>query len=688
MTSPLQSLAAASLACLALVPAVRGANEDPHPFSVHDMLAMQRISDAQVSPDGTHVTFTLRTTDLEANRGRTDVWLAAVDGSTTRRLTTNEAADWGARWMPDGRSIVFLSTRSGSAQVWRLDLDGGEAQPLTEVEGGVDNLQVFPDGRRLLFTREVRVRGGDEEGDDDEDDDADDEDEASTAVVYTELLFRHWDTWEDGLRSHAFVWEIGGGDPVDLMPDMDADTPTHPFGGGEELAISPDGEQVAFAAKNVGREASWSTNVDVWTVPADGSAAPLNATAENQAWDTAPAYSPDGKWLAYTAMARPGFEADRFRIVLRDRASGGTRVLTEDWDRSAGAPVWSADSSTLWTTCSDLGHTSLFAVDAASGKVTKLVGDGTVSGPGEAGGRLVIGRDDLSSPVELFSIARDGSDRRAITHVNDARVAAASMGAYEQFTFPGWNGETVHGWLMKPANFQPGVKYPVAFLIHGGPQGSFGNHFHYRWNPQAYAGAGYAAVFIDFHGSTGYGQAFTDSISGDWGGKPYEDLMTGLDWTLEHYPFLDGSRVAALGASYGGYMINWIAGQTDRFRCLVNHDGVFDNRAMYFETEELWFPEWENGGTPWTNPDGYLRFDPASHVGNWKTPMLVIHGGHDFRVPESQGFGAFTALQRRGVPSKLMYFPDENHWVLSPANSIEWHDEVLEWLDTWTASGD
>jgi dipeptidyl aminopeptidase/acylaminoacyl peptidase len=325
----------------------------------------------------------------------------------------------------------------------------------------------------------------------------------------------------------------------------------------------------------------------------------------------------------------------------------------------------------------------VYAIDVASGEARRLLSGGYLTSVAQAGDRLVFAQDSLHAPVELFSSALDGSDVRAVTALNSARVAAARMGAFEQFSFPGWNDETVYGYVMKPAGFEAGRKYPVAFLIHGGPQGSFGNHFHYRWNPQAYAGAGYATVFIDFHGSTGYGQDFCDSIRGDWGGKPYEDLMKGLDHALATYDFLDGERVGALGASYGGYMVNWIAGQTDRFVCLVNHDGNLDERMAYFDTEELWFPEWDHMGTPWENPEGYAKHNPIEHVDRWETPMLVIHGAKDYRVVDVQGMATFTALQRRGIPSRFLYFPDENHWVLKPANSILWHDTVIGWLDRW-----
>jgi dipeptidyl aminopeptidase/acylaminoacyl peptidase len=311
------------------------------------------------------------------------------------------------------------------------------------------------------------------------------------------------------------------------------------------------------------------------------------------------------------------------------------------------------------------------------------VEQGSINGFAPAEDGIVFERHTLKSPVEIYFI-KPGSGEKAITGINAAKVAAARMGDYEQFSFKGWNNETVYGYMVKPVDFDPAKKYPLAFLIHGGPQGSFGNDFHYRWNPQAHAGAGYAAVMVDFHGSIGYGQAFCDSIRGDWGGKPLEDLKKGLAAALAKYPWMDGTRVGALGGSFGGYMVNWIAGNwPDRFKCLVSHDGNIDERAAYFETEELWFPEWDHMGTPWENPQNYEKHNPANFVKNWKTPMLVIHGGQDFRVVETQGIGTFNALQRRGIPSQFLYFPDENHWVLKPANSILWHQTVIGWLDRW-----
>jgi dipeptidyl aminopeptidase/acylaminoacyl peptidase len=466
---------------------------------------------------------------------------------------------------------------------------------------------------------------------------------------------------------------------------MQADVPSKPFGGMEEATLTPDGKSVVFAARNVGREEAWSTQFDLYEAPVDGSTAPRCLTEGNKAFLTHPVFSPDGKTLAHLAMKRPGFEADRLRIVLRSWPDGEARVLTEPWDRSASTIVWSEDGKTIYTVAANLGQTSLFAVDAASGEVRTLVKEGKVFTPAVAGDRVVFGLNHLRSPVELYTIKPDGSSLKQITNINAEKVAAARMGEPEQFAFKGWSDEEVYCYVVKPVDFDPSKRYPVAFLIHGGPQGSFGSDFHYRWNPQCFAGAGYAAVMVDFHGSTGYGQAFTDSISGHWGDRPFEDLQKGLAAALERYPWMDGERIAALGASYGGYMINWIAGNwSDRFRCLVNHDGNLCERLAYYDTEELWFPEWEHGGPEWANREGYEEHNPINHIKNWKTPMLVIHGAKDFRVVDTQGISTFTALQRKGVPSKLLYFPDENHWVLKPHNSILWHETVLDWLDRWT----
>jgi dipeptidyl aminopeptidase/acylaminoacyl peptidase len=663
---------------------------ESHPFGVRDMLAMQRISEWEVSPDGRRIVFTVRTTDLEADKGRTDLWLVGTDGEGLRQLTTHPEADGGARWLPDNRTVVFLSSRGGSSQVWRIGIEGGEAQQVTDETLDAANLIVSRDGKQVGFTMEVFPGATPRETK--ERLDALKERKAS-GRVYEQTFVRHWDTWKDGRRSHLFVHDVEGdaGAPaVDVMKDMDADTPSKPFGGPKEMTFSPDGKGVAFTARDAAKVPEpVSTNYDLYYAPADGTAAPKNLTEANVAWDTNPVFSPDGKALAYLAMERAGYESDRQRIVLKGWPDGAARVLADDWDRGVSAFCFSADGRTVFATAANLGQESLFAVDVQSGLVRTVVAEGSVDSPACAADRVVFGMNNLKWPAELYSVRPDGGDVRYVTRMNADAMAAVRMGDYEQFTFQGWNHESVYCYVVKPADFDAEKKYPVAFLIHGGPQGSFGNSFHYRWNPQTYAGAGYACVMVDFHGSTGYGQAFCDSIRDDWGGKPLQDLQKGLEAALERCPWMDGDRVAALGASYGGYMVNWIAGKwPNRFKCMVNHDGSLDERMGYFDTEELWFPEWDHAGTPWDNPEGYERHNPINYVKYWRTPMLVIHGANDFRVPETQGLATFNALRRRGIPSKLLYFPDESHWVLKPNNSILWHETVIGWLDRWLSDED
>jgi dipeptidyl aminopeptidase/acylaminoacyl peptidase len=657
------------------------AESTPHAFSVRDMLAMDRLSGAVLSPDGTRIVYALRQTDLRANRGRVDLWMVALAGGEPQRLTTHPENESSPAWAPDGGAVYFLSSRSGTSQVWRRAIAGGEPEQVTRLPLDVGSFQLSPTGTHLAVTMEVYV-------------DCETltctterlaarKQEQTTGMVFDRLFVRHWDAWKEGRRSHLFALPLAGAaEPVDLTAGMDADVPGKPFGGSEDYTFHPDGSTIVFTARDVGRDEPWSTDYDLYTVPVDGSARPRILTEGNPAWDAQPAFSPDGSMLVYKAMQHPGYEADRYRLMLRDWQTGKTRTLASDWDRSPGEVVFTRDGRALLVTTWDIGRQSLFAVDVTSGKVERLVQGGHITSPMHAGERIAFLRDDLRTPAELWTAALDGSQTAALTHHNDARVAVAQMGETEQFSFKGAGNTRVYGWITRPANFDPSQRYPVAFLIHGGPQGSFGDSFHYRWNPQAYAGAGYAVIMIDFTGSTGYGQAFTDAIRADWGGRPLADLKAGLAAALAANPWMDGERVCALGASYGGYMVNWIAGNwSDRFRCLVNHDGILDQRMMYYATEELWFPEWEQNGTHFANPKAYEKHNPVHHVNKWKTPMLVVHGGLDFRVPLEQGLATFTALQRRGIPSKFLYFPDENHWVLRPANSVQWHQEVISWLD-------
>jgi len=670
------------------------ATPDTHPFTARDLWAMERISDPQPSPDGQRVVFAVRVFNIEENKGVTDLWLVNIDGSGLRRLTTHPAGSSDPRWSPDGKWIYFLSSRNESSQVWRLAVDGGEAEQVTRLPLDVNAFLLSPDGNHLLLALEVfpdcqTLKATRERLDQLAA-------RKATGRIYDRLFVRHWDTWKDGRRSHLFLYPTAGGEPVDLMPGMEADVPSKPFGDMSEATFAPDGKTVVFAARNVGREEAWSTQFDLYAVRLDGPAGaaptpPRCLTPGNRATITCPTFSPDGRMLACLAMQRPGYEADRQRIVLQpwppapDAPPVPPRVLTEHWDRSAAGITWSKDGGTIYTHADHLGQHSLFAVDVASGQVRTLVHEGRVFSPAVAGRLIVFGLNHFRSPVELYTVQPDGSDLRQITDINGPKLAQIRFGTPEHFTFQGWNDEEVYCYIVKPVDFDPTQKYPVAFLIHGGPQGSFGNDFHYRWNPQVYAGAGYAVVMVDFHGSTGYGQAFTDAINGHWGDRPLEDLQKGLAAALQRYPWMDGDRVAALGASYGGYLVNWIAGNwPDRFRCLVSHDGNLCERLAYYDTDELWFPEWEHGGPEWENPQGYDRHDPINYVRNWRTPMLVIHSARDYRVVDTQGIATFTALQRRGIPSRLLYFPDENHWVLKPANSLLWHETVLGWLEQWT----
>lgn len=662
---------------------------DTRPFTVDDLVRMERVRDPQVSPDGKTVVFTVTTMDLEANHGRSDLWMATTDGLKVLQLTTDPGGDFSPRWLGDDR-ILFLSTRSGSTQVWELSMAGGEARPLTDLPLDVESLKVSPSGDAIFVglavfpdcrnSIECTVKKLDAAAGN-----------RASGKIFDRLFIRHWDTWEDGRRNHVFrlpLEEEGSkvGTAVDLMTGVDANCPTKPWGGDEDYAISPDGKVLVYTAKSTkGSEEAWLTNYDLWAVPTDGNGAPRNLTATNLAWDSAPTFSPDGKTLAYLAMKRPGFESDRNRIVLMDWNSGQTRMLNEAWDRSPRGLVWGNDGRKIYAAADNIGNHSIFSIDATDGRVETVVAKHSNSSPQPLpGGALLFSQDRLDAPAELYVLHETGQKAEAITHFNDERIAGLSFGDYGQFSFTGAKGDTVYGYLLFPVDWKPGTKYPMAFLIHGGPQGSFGDHFHYRWNPEIYAAHGYATVMIDFHGSTGYGQKFTDSISGDWGGAPYEDLMTGLDVVLQKHPWIDSTRIAALGASYGGYMINWIQGHSKHFAALVCHDGNLDETMAYFNTEELWFPEWEHGGTPWENPEGYRKFSPLSAVANFSTPELVIHGARDFRVVDTQGFGTFNALQRLGVPSRLLYYPDENHWVLKPQNSIQWHHVVLDWIDQWT----
>jgi dipeptidyl aminopeptidase/acylaminoacyl peptidase len=695
MTQHLPVLAAVALAVVATA-ATGAPTAAPRGFTVEDLVAMERVGAPAVSPDGARIVYTVRSTDLAKNKSHTDLYMVDLrtPGAAPQRLTADAASSTDPEWSAAGDAIYFLSSRSGSSQVWRVaatpGANGGTATKVTDLPLDVDAFRVSPSGDRLALSMAVfrncadlactAARMDAREKD------------KSTGKVYDRLFVRHWDTWADGRNAVLYSVPLdrsskagAAGTAVSLSGSLDGDVPSKPFGDREEFRFSPDGKNVVFSVRIAGKTEAWSTNFDLYTVPAAGGQAPRNLTADNPAWDTKGVFAPDGRTLAYLAMARPGFEADRYQIMLLDVASGKKRKLAADWDRSPGTLQWAQDGKSLVVDAEDIGQHRLFSIDAASGKVTPLTGQGSIGAFDLRGGTLAYTQANLSAGAQLFSMKLGAAAKPTqLTSLNTERLAGVRWGEAEQFSFTGANGDTVHGYVMKPWNYDAGKKYPVAFLVHGGPQGSFGNGWSYRWNPQTYAGAGYAAVFIDFHGSTGYGQKFTDAISGDWGGKPLEDLQKGLAAAVAKYPWLDRSRACALGASYGGYMMNWIEGNwSDGFKCIVNHDGVFDTRGMAYATEEQWFTDWENGGPYFSFPEKHERFNPVLHVNKWKTPMLVVQGDLDFRIPTAQGLSTFTALQRRGIDSKLLVFPDENHWVLKPANSVLWHHTVIDWLDQY-----
>jgi len=633
---------------------------------------------------------------------------------------TRGGSDQRPRWSPDGKTIAFVSARDGAPQIYWISLAGGEATRLTSRSGGADNELWSPDGKTIAFVSSVYPDCVEDECNAKRD--AEKQTSKMKARVYTRLLYRHWTTWWDGKRSHLFVISTEGGKPRDLTPGADYDVPPFNLGAPEAIGFSPDSAELAFTA-NSDKDAATSTNGDIFTVPVNGSSAPKRIT-DNPGDDWGPAYSPDGKWIAYRAQVTPGYEADRWRLMIYERASGKRYNLTENFDRNVDQYQWAPDSNGVWLKAEDQSQMPIYFLGIASVKpaspasnlppgswtayppinsltsvpglggernsiaiVTRVISDGfnmefDLSRDGRT---IAFTRTSLIMPPEIFVAKSDGSDVRQLTHHNDARLAQLDISKAESFWFAGAEGTKVNGLLVRPPNFDAAKKYPVLFLVHGGPQDAWDDEWGYRWNPEVMAAPGYVVVMVNPRGSTGYGQKFTAEISKDWGGKVYTDLMDGLDAAIAKYPFIDGSEVCAAGASYGGYMMDWMATHTGRFKCIISHAGPYNARGMY-ATEELWFQEWEFGGTPWEHPELYDKWSPDKYAGalaKFKTPTLVVGGELDFRIPYSQDLEFFSALQRQGVPSKLVIFPDEGHWVLKPQNSEFWYKTFLDWLATY-----
>ena len=658
-----------------------GAQESAkRPITFDDMIKMHRVAEPQISPDGKWVAYSVATPDMDANRNASNVWMVSTAGGAPQQLTQS-GHDSSPVWSPDGKTIAFLSSRSGDSQVYLLSLEGGEAQKLTKLSTGADIVKWSPDGKTIAFTSSVYPDCKDDNCNSKRD--AEKEKNKVKAHVAERLLYRHWTHWNEGKRSHLFVVPAdGGGAPRDLTPGADFDVPPDERGGPADINFSPDGKELCFAAV-IDKIEAISTNGDLFTVPVAGGE--IKRITTQPGFDGAPVYSPDGKYIAYRAQLTPEYESDRWRVMLYDRQTGKSQNLSEGFDRSADELAWYADSKTIYFNAENETQKPVYAMTARPGAEPKKILADTYNAAislSRDGKTLAFERSSLTMPAEAFVAASDGSGARQLTHHNDAILATLEMNPPETFWFEGAEGTKVQAMLIRPPKFDAAKKYPLLVLLHGGPQTMWSNSWGYRWNPQVFSGAGYVTLMINRRGSTGYGQKFTNEITNDWGGKAYADVMNGVDFALKKYPFIDGSSMAAAGGSYGGYMADWIATHTGRFKAIISHAGVYDKVSMY-ATEELWFEEHDMQGTPWSNPESYRKWAPvtyAGELGKFKTPTLVISGERDYRVPYTQSLEFFSALQRQGVPSKLVVFPDEGHWVLKPQNSQFWYKTFLDWL--------
>jgi dipeptidyl aminopeptidase/acylaminoacyl peptidase len=667
-----------SLACAS---ALRAQAPAKRAMTFDDLMAMQRVSEPQISPDGHAVVYTVGTTEMEANRIARNIWVVSTTPGSQPRQLTQSGHDTRPQWSPDGKKISFLSSRDGTTQVYVMAAQGGGAKKITSLSTGADNEKWSPDGRSIAFTSSVYPDCADDACNRSRDDAA--QKSKIKARVYEHLLYRHWVHWSDGKRSHLFLVAANGGAARDVTAHADYDVPPDERGDANDFSFSPDSKELCFTAVTDRPEAI-STNGDLFVVAADGGE-PKRITT-NPGFDGHPTYSPDGRFIAYHSQKAAEYESDRWRLLLYDRSGGKHIELTESFDRSVDEIVWSADNRRIYFTAENEGEKPFYEIAASEGSAPREILKDTFNealSVSSDGGVFAFLRSNLTMPAEIFTSRSDGSGVEQLSHHNAARLAALDMNPPETFWFEGAEGTRVHGMLIRPPHFDASKKYPVLLLIHGGPQGLWTDSWGYRWNEELFAAPGYVAVMINPRGSTGYGQKFTDEITDDWGGKVYEDLMKGTDFVLAKYPFADASRVAAAGGSYGGYMIDWMATHTGRFKALISHAGVYDKPGMYGATEELWFEEHDMQGTPWTNPESYHKWSPSTYAGDlskYKTPTLVICGELDYRVPYTQSLEFFTALQRQSVPSKLMVYPDEGHWIQKPQNSQLWYKSFSDWL--------
>jgi dipeptidyl aminopeptidase/acylaminoacyl peptidase len=647
------------------------------PFNIDELLKVRRVGDPQVSPDGRRVAFTVGDVDFDGNRVVTQIYVMPLAGGEMKQLTSGDKSSNSPRWSPDGKKIAFVT----GGQVWKMDDDGDDKEQVTKLSTGASAPLWSPDGRWIAFVSEVYPDCNDEDCNKRKEEAA--EKSKVKAHITDRLLFRHWVEWRDVKRSHVFVVSANGGQARDLTPG-DFDSPPYAASTNVDFSFSPDGREIAYL-RNPDRVEAISTNSDIYVVPTTGGTG-KNITTTNRGYDVAPIYTRDGKAILYRSQATPGFEADRWRLMRYDRATGRSVELLRAFDLSVDEVVLSPDGNTIYFTAGERGQHPIYKVGIAGGTPQKIVPEvfATNLHLTSDGNTLVFANSSIAMPAEVYRVATDGSGLAPLTQINHDRIRRAGLRDAEGMEWTGALGKKIHGFLLKPANFDPGRKYPLVVLIHGGPQGAWNNNWSYRWNPQIYADAGYVVFMPNPRGSTTYGQQFTNDISGDWGGKVFIDLKNGVAEVLRRNRFIDPKRIGGAGASYGGYMVDWILGHNNdprfRFKVLVSHAGVFNLTSMYGATEELWFPEWEFKGTPWTNPAMYRRWSPHMFVQNFNTPTLVIAGELDYRVPYTESLQLYTALQRRGVESKLLLFPDEGHWILKPQNSHLWHRTVLDWL--------
>jgi dipeptidyl aminopeptidase/acylaminoacyl peptidase len=657
------------------------ASAQKKPFDVDAMMRIARVSEPQLSPDGKMVAFTVERPDVAANTKPKQIYVTPIAGGAPIAITT-EGINQRPRWTRDSKRIVFISSRGGASQVWSMNPDGSDAKAITNVSTGASGVIVSPDNKWVVFNSDVYPECAD-----DACNKGKIEAEKNNKVkarTYTSLLYRHWTDWQPATRKHLLIAPMEGGPAKDLTPGQ-ADVPTFSLGGSDDYAFSPDSQELAYVS-NTDHDQATSTNTDIFVVPVTGGEAKrvtLGAGAERS-----PSYSPDGKYMAFRSQARAGYESDKWRLSLFERAPGRTTVLNEGQDRNIEEITWSPDSTRLFYTVEDRGRTAV-EMTGATGGASRAV----ITGPshigdvqfGPDGKTMIYSEQTGARPTQLFRASSGGGAAVPLETLNEALLAEHQLTPFEEVWVENPNDKTrIHSFVVKPPGFQTGKKYPLLLLIHGGPQSAWGQSWSYRWNPQVFAGAGYVVAMPNPRGSTGYGQKFTDDINQDWGGKPYEDIMAVVDH-MAALPYVDPERMAAAGGSYGGYMVNWLLGHTDRFKAFVSHAGVFDLRSMAAETEELWFPIWEFHGMPWENPEVYAKLSPGSYVKDFRTPTLVLHGELDYRVPVGQGMQLFTALQLQKVPSKLVVFPDEGHWILKPQNSAFWYRNFLDWVGEWTA---